>query len=115
MGYTPGMNETPSYPNPWHPDDEAYWNPVRRAWSFTKTPEIPKELEKLMWSGKLSQMCPYCKTVEPAGGYCSKCGRQVTPASYFKQQSLNEDGTPRRGRPKKGDQLAMVGVLYGNT
>lgn len=105
------MNETPLYPNPHHPDDPAKWDPILKKWSYVRKYEVPEELQKLMWSGKLSQICPYCQHIEPAGVDCHKCGRQVTPTAYFKQQSLDADGKPRRGRPSKKDILEMVGSI----
>lgn len=106
------MNERPTYPNPWHPDDEARWSPVTKSWVFTKKYETPPQLEKFLHAGKLSQICTHCQHVEPAGAYCSKCGRQINPEkSWFKPSSLGEDGKPRRGRPKAVDVSKMVGVL----
>lgn len=110
------MSDQPAYPNPWHPDDEVYWNKTLRRWSFVKRFEVPKELEKLLWSGKLSQLCPYCGAVEPAGGFCGNCRRQVPPANYFKQKSLGADGKPRRGRPKKSEALDQIrGLAIAHT
>ena len=113
--YTALMNEKPRYPNPFHPDDPAKWSPVTNSWVFTTKYELDKEMQRDLWSGRLSQVCPYCQNVEPAGGPCSKCLRQVSPDNYVKQQSLTADGKKRRGRPSKSDLLAMVGARRANT
>jgi hypothetical protein len=102
------MNDKPLYPCPWHPDDPAEWSPVSKSWRFTNKKPIPADVQKLLWSGRLSQLCPYCKHVEPAGDFCHNCRRQTGPDDYVKQQSVGEDGKPRRGRPGKGSVMRMV-------
>jgi hypothetical protein len=101
------MSETPLYPNPWDPADEAEWSPITKTWRFVKKYPNPPELEKYLYAGKLSQKCEYCGHIEPAGAFCHECSRQVDPSkSWFKPQALDENGKPRRGRPSKAPPIS---------
>jgi endogenous inhibitor of DNA gyrase (YacG/DUF329 family) len=66
--------------------------------------KVPAELRTLLERGRLNMTCPYCGKEEPAGPWCSKCGRMVTHEHWSKGTSTDVDtGKRRRGRPSRAE------------
>lgn len=57
---------------------------------------VPLETKRLLWGRRLSQTCPTCGHIEPAGLTCSKCSGSVLPEQW--------DPDSRRGRSGAGTQ-----------
>jgi endogenous inhibitor of DNA gyrase (YacG/DUF329 family) len=95
------------YSNPWHPDDPVVFSQTTRAWKLDfPWDKVPAETAILLERSRLSMKCPYCGQKEPAGPWCSQCGRMVTHEHWFKGEAIDSPPAPgkrRRGRPSKKD------------
>lgn len=95
------------YKNPWHPDDPVKFSQTLRKWSLDfPWDKVPDETQQFLQNGRLTMKCPYCGQKEPAGPWCSRCGRMVTHAHWYR--GVADDAPPapgkrRRGRPSKKD------------
>jgi endogenous inhibitor of DNA gyrase (YacG/DUF329 family) len=93
------------YRNPWHPDDPSVFSQTFRKWKLDfPWQDVPEETLTLLERSRLTMKCPHCNNQEPAGPWCSQCGRMVTHENWF-QGTSTEPGTGkrRRGRPSRAD------------
>lgn len=93
------------YRNPWHPDDPVRFSQTTRSWRLDfPWDNVPQETLTLLERSRLTMKCPFCGQQEPAGPWCSQCGRMVTHEYWFKGTSVEpETGKRRRGRPSKAE------------
>jgi hypothetical protein len=79
--------------------------PCRAAAVKTTLKALPQEALRKLWAGKLSQTCPGCGHVEPAGLRCSKCFGAVLPEHWSPNTRKQRRAPENRQTARPGCEL----------
>jgi hypothetical protein len=66
---------------------------------------VPRETLRKLWAGKLSQSCPSCGQVEPAGLRCSNCSGTVLPEHWSPDTRKQRRAPENRQTTRPGGEL----------